>query len=242
MRGLGKRACAGTQSCLQQIVSRLWSARHTSGVLSPHFGRPGQAARVAPALFPGGPVRWGPTLTLTASLPCERLPQGHPPGQALTAGSCAQAGAGHEGSGAAGSQGRAAGAAVLGGCAHPPPKHFRRMLPHRAGTQDAPPHHRRLQKGLSSQVVASLLGPRGIPARAGRTLGHRGAGGDPGWASTLQLPSVAICSHRDACRGRRDGKACPSGCSMQDSDTNTPCLFVRALPPLPGTPASADDP
>lgn len=160
------------------------------------------------------------------------------------------AGAGHEGSGAGasfatGSQGRSlykSGAAVLGGCAHPlRSQHFRRTLPTQGWAQrDVPPATPtgglKGSSALSSQVATetSLLGPRGVPARAGRMSGHRGAGGDPGRASTLQLPGVAVGSHRDACRGRRMGKAYLSGCSMQDSGTHHPLPSCERPCPAPG--------
>lgn len=90
----------------------------------------------------------------------------------------------------------------MGGCSAgrlcPPsaPKHFRRMLPTQGwAPRDASPTTGRLE-GLSSQVVASLAGTTRNSCKGWKDIGHRGAGGDPGWASTLQLPSVAICSHR----------------------------------------------
>lgn len=124
--------------------------------------------------------------------------------------------------------------------------HLQKDAPHKGpGTEGHFPLHRRLE-GVTCLVQPDgghgdlIAGATGVPARAGRMSGYRGAGGDPGLASTLQLPGVAIGGHRDACHGRGMGKTCLSGWPMQDPGTH------QSLPSCEGpahpqeTPTSAD--
>lgn len=128
------------------------------------------------------------------------------------------------------------------------PQTLQKHAPHTGpGTEGRFPLYRRLE-GVTCLVQPGgghgdlIAGTTGVPARAGRTSGYRGARGDPGPASTLQSPGVAIGGHRDACRGRGAGKACLSGWPVQHPGTHQPLPSCEGPARPQETPTSANAP
>ena len=120
--------------------------------------------------------------------------------------------------------------------------------PHRAGHRGTfPPNpHRRLegvirlvQPGGHRDLIAgttrgSCKGWKDVGAQRGR--------GDPGRASTLQLPGVAVGSHRDASVDGGWARPISAGAPCRTPAPITPCLLVRGPARPPETRASAHVP